>query len=114
MDSVLQGIPGVACYIDDILVSTKDEQSHMRALGKVFRRLKEHGLRLKKDKCDLLTSSVEYLGHLIDQDAIRPLPSKVISDQAPAPTNVQELRSLLSMPPPTGWELLPPMCTLTA
>ena len=32
MDRVLQGIPGVICYIDDILVSGKDEGSHLRSL----------------------------------------------------------------------------------
>ena len=31
MDVVLQGIPGVICYIDDILVSGKDEESHLKS-----------------------------------------------------------------------------------
>ena len=43
-------------------------------------------------------SSVEYLGHLIDQDGIRPLPSKVAAtDKAPASTNVQKLHSFLGL-----------------
>ena len=29
MDTVLQGIAGVTCYIDDILVSSTDEESHL-------------------------------------------------------------------------------------
>ena len=77
MDTVLQGIPGVACYIDDILVSGKDEAQHMQSLEEVCRRLQHHGFRLKREKCEILTASVEYLGHVIDQDGIRPLPSKV-------------------------------------
>jgi hypothetical protein len=32
MDTVLQGIEGVICYIDDILVSTADDESHLRTL----------------------------------------------------------------------------------
>ena len=64
----------------------------------MFRRLKKHGFRLKKEKCEFLTASVEYLGHLIDQDGIRPLPSKVAAIvKAPAPTNLQELRSFLGL-----------------
>ena len=98
MDQVLHGIPGVACYIDDILISTTDEESHIKTLEEVFRRLKKHGFRLKKEKCEFLTASVEYLGHLIDQDGIRPLPSKVTAIvKAPAPTNLQELRSFLGL-----------------
>ena len=34
MDSVLQGIPGIACYIDDILISAKDEMKNMQLLKK--------------------------------------------------------------------------------
>ena len=97
MDVVLQGIPGVTCYIDD-LVSGRDEESHLQTLAKVFRRLEEHGFRLKQEKCEFRMSSIEYLGHLIDQDGIRPLPSKVAAiDKAPAPTNVQELCSFLEL-----------------
>jgi len=96
MDTVLQGIPGVTCYIDDILVSGKDEKQHLHILEEVFRRLEEHGFRLKQEKWEFFTQSVEYLGHAIDQEGIRPLPSKVAAIvKAPAPTNLQELRSSL-------------------
>ena len=98
MDTVLQGIPRVACYIDDILVSGSDKGQHLTTLKEVFRRLEEHGFRLKQAKCEFLMSSVEYLGHLIDQDGIRPLPNKVAAIiNAPSPTNIQELRSFLGL-----------------
>ena len=98
MASVLQGIPGIACYIDDILISAKDEMKNMQLLEEVFTRLENHGFRLKQDKCKFFTSSMEYLGHTIDQEGIRPLPHKVAAIvNAPAPTNVQELRSFLGL-----------------
>ena len=31
MDNVLQGIPRVMCYIDDILVTGEDDESHLRS-----------------------------------------------------------------------------------
>ena len=71
MDVVLQGIPGVVCYIDDILVSGKDEQSHLESLKEVFTRLEKHGFRLKREKCEFLLPSIEFLGHEI---------SKMVSD----------------------------------
>ena len=43
MDSVLQGIHGVTCYIDDILVSSPDDESHLSTLGEVFAHLEKHG-----------------------------------------------------------------------
>eukprot|EP00731_Ephydatia_muelleri_P009139 Em0004g1477a len=47
MDSVLQGIKHVVCYIDDILVTGSNEIEHLRNLEQVFNRLKEHGIRLR-------------------------------------------------------------------
>lgn len=99
MDTVLQGIPGVICYIDDILVGGKDQESHLQSLGAVFRCLEAHHFQLKQEKCQFLFSSVEYLGHQINWDGIQPLQSKVeaIVVNAPVPKNVQELRSFLGL-----------------
>lgn len=70
MDTILQGVPGVVCYIDDILVTGKNEEDHLKNLKEVLARLEKHGLRLKKSKCTFLANSVEYLGHRIDQEGI--------------------------------------------
>ena len=98
MDTVLQGIPGVIVYIDDILVSSKDNESHLRSLEEVFVRLEKHGFRLKQEKCAFLLSAVEFLGHHISKDGIRVLPDKAEAiAEAPAPTNVTQLRSFLGL-----------------
>ena len=98
MDSVLQGIKHVVCYIDDILVTGSNESKHLRNLEQVFNRLKEHGIRLRKDKCVFLSHSVDFLGHRIDAEGIHPLPSKVEAMvKAPAPRNITELKSFLGM-----------------
>ena len=73
MDTVLQGIPHVICYLDDILVTGTDDADHLQNLRAVFKRLQEHGFRLKKEKCSLLQHSVEYLGHKIDAEGIHPV-----------------------------------------
>ena len=98
METILQGIPGVVCYIDDILVTGKNEEEHLRSLNQVFSKLTDHGFRLKKGKCKFMAKSVEYLGHKIDKDGISALPNKVDAIvNAPHPTNVQELRSFLGL-----------------
>ena len=98
MDTILQGVPGVICYIDDIMVTGATEEDHLRNLGEVFKRLEDHGFRLKKSKCTFLAKSVEYLGHQIDQYGIRAVPSKIEAiSNAPEPTNIQELRSFLGL-----------------
>ena len=69
MDTILQGIPQVICNIDDILVTGKTEAEHLSNLV-VLKRLQEHGVGLKKEKCQFLQDSVEYLGHCIDAQGV--------------------------------------------
>ena len=40
MDAILQGITGVICYIDDILVTGSDDEKHLEALGEVLKKTK--------------------------------------------------------------------------
>ena len=66
MDMILQGIDGVICYIDDILVTGSTDDEHLERLEEVLKRAKEYGLRVKKNKCKFLQPLVEYLGHQVD------------------------------------------------
>ena len=98
MDTILQGMPHVICYLDDILVTGSTEQEHNNNLEEVLRRLQEHGIRLRQDKCQFFQRSVEYLGHNINAEGVHTTKSKVTAIQeAPAPKNVQELRSFLGL-----------------
>ena len=98
MDMVLQGIPHCICYLDDILITGVSDVEHLRNLEEVLRRLQDHGIRVKKEKCHFIQDSVEYLGHHVDARGIHTSERKVqaIVD-APAPRNLQELRSFLGL-----------------
>lgn len=95
MFQILSGLPGVQCYLDDILFTEKDEEDHLQNLDATLQRLKDYGLQVRKDKCQ---SSVEYLGHVIDATVLHKAQSKVnaILD-APAPQSVSQLRSFLGL-----------------
>ena len=64
MENLLQGIPRVCVYIDDILVTGATEEEHLANLAQVLQRLKTAGMRLKREKCTFLLTSVAYLGHI--------------------------------------------------
>ena len=98
MDTILQGAEGVACYIDDIIVTGRTPAEHIEHLEEVLKRLLRHGVRVKRQKCRFLQPSVSFLGHRIDATGIHPLDDKLQAIvQAPAPTNVPELRSFLGL-----------------
>ncbi|XP_064400577.1 uncharacterized protein K02A2.6-like [Halichondria panicea] len=61
MENLLQGIPGVCIYIDDILITGHTEEEHLEHLTEVLTRLSKAGLTLKKVKCSFFLDSVEYL-----------------------------------------------------
>ncbi|KFD60690.1 hypothetical protein M514_27121 [Trichuris suis] len=96
MEQILAGLEGVSVYIDDIIVSSSSHTEHLARLRAVFLRLRQCGVRVHKDKCRFLQSSVKYLGHRIDANGIHPTEERVEAiKKMPEPSNVRELRSFL-------------------
>ena len=98
LENLLQGIPHVSIYLDDILVTGTSEAEHLDTLDQVLNRLETAGLRLKQRKCAFMLESVIYLGHKISQKGLQPTEEKVraITEASP-PTNVSQLRSFLGL-----------------
>ena len=98
MDGILVGIPGVTCYLDDILVVGSSEEEHDERLRQVLTRLDQVGVRLKKEKCEFKKTQVEYLGHVVDAQGLRPAEKKLSAiKDAPEPANVSELKAFLGL-----------------
>ena len=68
IDSLLQGIPGVVAYLDDILVTGLSDTEHLESLKEVLTRLQKAGFRLNRKKCHFLAPQVTYLGYCIDSE----------------------------------------------
>ena len=98
MESILQGLPNVSVYIDDILVTGKTPLEHLSNLDTVLTRLEQAGLRLKRKKCVFLLPVVEYLGYKISAQGIQPTEEKVNAiREAPTPQDVSQLKSFIGL-----------------
>ena len=98
MDSLLQGIPQVSVYLDDILITGSTMDEHLQNLETVLGQLHDAGLHLNRNKCTFMLPKIEYLGHIIDEQGRHPTKEKIQAIQeAPTPKNLTELRSFLGI-----------------
>ncbi|BHF77907.1 hypothetical protein SprV_0602101700 [Sparganum proliferum] len=79
IDEVLRGLSFTYVYIDDIHVASSSAEEHASHLRQIFDRFQQHGLQLNFDKCIFGVSSLDFLGHHVDQHRITPLLEKVQS-----------------------------------
>ncbi|RXN15994.1 putative protein K02A2.6-like protein [Labeo rohita] len=98
MEGLVQGIPKVAVYLDDILITAVDTADQLENLGGVLKKLEDAGLRLKREKCVFLQDDVEYLGHRVNAHGLQPVGRKVKAIvEALSPSNVSELKAYLGL-----------------
>ena len=98
MSTILEGIPGVLCHLDDVLVYGKDSQEHNNRLTAVLERIRAAGITLNPTKCEFARKQLTFLGHLINHEGISPDPAKMSAiKEMPPPNNVTELRRFLGM-----------------
>ena len=98
MENLLRGIPKVVVYLDDILITGSDDAEHLEHLSEVLSRMLQAGLRLQKDKCEFMSTSVVYLGHRIDAQGLHPTTDKVAAIKfAPTLQNCTALWAYLGL-----------------
>ena len=99
MDNTLQGLSGVFCFLDDILVVCKGSVvDHNFLVDKVFARLDEEGFALKLSKCDFSMNQLSWLGYAIDSEGYRSKRSKIDAVLAlEPPKSLKQLRSFMGI-----------------
>ena len=74
MENVLKGLIYKISYVylDDIIIFSNAIEEHIERLRTVFKRLKEENLKLKPKKCVVLQEKIEFLGHIVTAEGIKP------------------------------------------
>ena len=98
MEKILEGIDGVVCFMDDVVVCGDTDEQHDARLKQVLDRVIQAGLKLNREKCEFNQKDLIFLGHKFGPNGIEPDKAKVEAIQnMPEPENETELRRFLGM-----------------
>jgi len=88
----------VLVFFDDILVYSKDIDSHREDLLRVLELLRQNNLLVNKKKYCFESASIEYLGHIISSQGVASDPNK-LKDMVdwPQPKDLKALRGFLGL-----------------
>ncbi|GBG70282.1 hypothetical protein CBR_g6409 [Chara braunii] len=88
----------VFIYLDDILVYSQSLDEHVEHLRTVLERLRQAKYKANRDKCEFARQELEYLGHYVTPQGIRPLAEKIEAIRVwPEPTNTTGVRSFMGL-----------------
>ena len=86
----------VVCYLDDILIFSKNEEDHINHVRLVLEKLRTAGLYAKLEKCVFHQPQVEFLGYIISGEGLSMDPKKIqtVTDWQ-KPTTVRDVQCFL-------------------
>ncbi len=88
----------IFAYLDDIIIASPDEDSHLACLEAVLDRFRTAGLKVKLSKCEFLKNKIKFLGHEVDASGIHTQADKVEAlTRFPVPKTVDNVRSFLGL-----------------
>ena len=87
MSHILEGLPGVLCHLDDVLVFGSDRTEHDTRLRAVLLRIRAAGITLNRAKCEFGKHEITFLGN---QSGISADPEKLSA--------IKEIPPLLILP----------------
>ena len=96
MRRLLEGLRHLESYVDDVLAHTKSWEEHLVALREFFERVRKAKLTLKPKKCQIGFDTIDFLGHTLSGDHIKPKEESIDKiKEMPRPKNKKQVRSFL-------------------
>lgn len=86
IENICLGLDGIIVYQDDILIYAKDTQELNHRSSKLLERLNKRNVSINWDKSIRHTTSINFLGHVISNEGIKPdrkLVDKVLNIASP-------------------------------
>ena len=100
MDELFRNVPlsSLVIYLDDLMIHSKCQESHMLQLEKTLELLQSKNLQCKASKMTLLTDKVEFCGHFIHQGQILLSEKRIEAlKRLKTPTNARQAQGLYGL-----------------
>ncbi|GET52316.1 retroviral-like aspartic protease 1 [Rhizophagus irregularis DAOM 181602=DAOM 197198] len=82
-------------YIDDIIIYSKNWNEHLQHIKIVLEELRKTNMMLKLKKCEWAKKNVEYLGHIVGTDGLKPDNKKIEKiKNLKLPKNIKQIREI--------------------
>jgi hypothetical protein len=95
INQALTGLIDVSCivYLDDILIFSDTEETHVAHVKEVLQRLRDAKLYVKLSKCEWHTQRTEFLGYIVEPQGVSIDPGRIKTIQEwPTPRTVHDIR----------------------
>ena len=98
MTGVLKDLPFAMAYLDDIIIYSSTPEEHLEHIRTVFEKLRDAKLSMKLSKCHFFAKEIQYLGHILGKEGIKPVPAKTeaIKFMHP-PVNLKQVHTFLGL-----------------
>lgn len=98
ISSVLNDLPFLFVYLDDILVFSNTKSQHLEYLQILFQRLNDYGLTINLKKSVFCVESVEFLGHRVTAEGLKPTSQRIeFFKNLSKPLTISGLRKLMGV-----------------
>jgi len=85
-------------YIDDILIFSDTEEDHLKHIAAICNKLKGAQFYASRNKSEFFAPRIEVLGHIIDDEGLKPDPEKIAKIEAwTTPTTKRQLQEFLGV-----------------
>ena len=85
-------------YLDNIIIYSSTPEECLEHIRTVFEKLRDAKLSMKLSKCHFFAKEIQYLGHILGTEGIKPVPAKTEAIRAMhPPVNLKQVRTFLGL-----------------
>jgi hypothetical protein len=101
VDHILTGLKGIDSfnYLDDLICYSATTEEHAEKFERIFQRLEQANFKIQPSKCVFATYTVEYLGHILTKEGVKPDPRKIraVGEYPTPPRRFRDVRAFIGL-----------------